>query len=238
MKNEAVKEWGKSLGLAFLLFLVIRAFLVQAFKIPTGSMENTLLVGDFLLVNKMVYGASTPRKVPFTDVELPNFRFPAFENPRRGDIIVFEYPKDRSLDFVKRCMAVGGDTVEMRDKVLYVNHVPLDEPYVRHSDPLVRRKDDRQFDPERFDWQYDYLVESKKQELKGNYEPTRDNFGPIWVPKGKYFCLGDNRDASSDSRFWGFVDRDLIKGRPMILYFSWDSRHWVPRFNRIGHLIR
>ena len=106
-----MKEWAKSLGLAFILFLIIRIFLVQAFKIPTGSMESTLLVGDYLLVNKMVYGAKTPRKLPLVDLELPTIRLPGFDDPRRGDIVVFEYPKDRDLDFVKRCVAVGGDTV-------------------------------------------------------------------------------------------------------------------------------
>ena len=238
MKNNAVKEWSKSLGLAFLLFLVIRIFLVQAFKIPTGSMENTLLVGDFLLVNKMVYGAATPRKLPFSEVKLPNFRLPAVESPQRGDIVVFEFPKDRSLDFVKRCVGLPGDTVEMRDKILYVNHVPQDEPYVRHIDPGIRRREDRIFDPNKFDWQYEYLVDEKKRELQGNYEPTRDNFGPLWVPADHYFCLGDNRDASSDSRFWGFVPRELIKGQPLVLYFSWDHKHWFPRFNRIGQIIQ
>ncbi len=237
MKNDFLKEWGKSLGLAFLLFLIIRAFLVQAFKIPTGSMENTLLVGDFLLVNKAVYGATTPRKLPFVDVALPYYRLPAIEDPKRGDIVVFEFPQDRSLDFVKRCVAVGGDTVEMRDKVLYVNHVPQDEPYTRHVDPYIHRREDGAFESNKFDWQYEYLVESARSQLQGAYEPTRDNFGPLWVPEGKYFCLGDNRDASLDSRFWGFVDHSLIKGRPMILYFSWDNRHWFPRFNRIGRII-
>ena len=234
-----MKEWVKSLGLAFILFLIIRTFLVQAFKIPTGSMENTLLIGDFLLVNKLAYGATTPRKVPFLDVELPNFRLPGYDTPNRGDIIVFEYPLDRSLDFVKRCVAVSGDTVEMRDKVLYINNIPQDEPYVQHTDPHIYRSSDSGWrDTGRFSWQYAYLTEEKKKELNGRYYPTRDNFGPLVVPEGKYFCLGDNRDASLDSRFWGFVDRELIKGRPMILYFSWDHKHWLPRFYRIGHIIQ
>jgi signal peptidase I len=238
MKSESFKEWSKSLGLAFLLFLVIRAFLVQAFKIPTGSMENTLLVGDFLLVNKVVYGATTPRKLPFVNVELPSFRFPAFDSPNKGDIVVFEYPLDRSLDFVKRCVGVPGDTVEMRDKVLYVNQVPQDEPYVRNGDPAIFRPGDRFVDPNKFAWQYDFLTAEQKAAVNEHYVPTRDNFGPIVVPEGNYFCLGDNRDFSSDSRYWGFVDRNLIKGRPMILYFSWDQKHWFPRFNRIGHIIQ
>lgn len=233
-----MKEWVKSLGLAFILFLVIRTFLVQAFKIPTGSMENTLLVGDFLLVNKLAYGATTPRKLPFLDLELPNFRLPGYDTPKRGDIIVFEYPLDRTLDFVKRCVAVSGDTVEMRDKVLYINHVPKDEPYVQHLEREIRRHENRWFDVSKFSWQYDYLTKENKEELKGRYLPTRDNFGPLFVPDGCYFCMGDNRDFSSDSRFWGFVEKDLIKGRPMILYFSWDQKQLLPRLNRIGHIIQ
>ena len=233
-----MKEWVKSLAFAFVLFLIIRTFLVQAFKIPTGSMESTLLVGDFLLVNKLAYGATTPRTLPFLSVELPSFRLSGYDTPKKGDIIVFEYPLDRSLDFVKRCVATEGDTIQMRDKILYINNIYQDEPYIQHVDNKVRRPENRWFDTSRFSWQYQYLTEEAKQEFKGQYQPTRDNFGPLVVPEGRYFCLGDNRDASSDSRFWGFVDRDLVKGRPVILYFSWDRSHWLPRFTRIGHIIQ
>lgn len=234
-----MKEWVKSLGLAFVLFLVIRTFLVQAFKIPTGSMESTLLVGDFLLVNKLAYGATTPRKLPFLSVELPNFRLPGYDTPKRGDIVVFEYPLDHSLDFVKRCVATGGDTVEMRDKILYINNIYQDEPYVQHIDPNVYRTSSNRWpDSGKFGWQYQHLTEESKDKFQERYQPTRDNFGPVVVPEDKCFCLGDNRDASSDSRFWGFVDGSLIKGRPIILYFSWDHSHWLPRFSRIGHIIQ
>lgn len=233
-----MKEWVKSLGLAFVLFLVIRTFLIQAFKIPTGSMESTLLVGDFLLVNKLAYGAATPRKLPFLSVELPNFRLPGYDTPKRGTIIVFEYPLDYSLDYVKRCVATSGDTVEMRDKVLYINNIYQDEPYVQHTDPIVYRPDSNRWpDSGKFGWQYQYLTEEAQDTFKERYQPTRDNLGPIVVPEGKYFCLGDNRDASSDSRFWGFVDREHIKGRPIILYFSL-NHHWLPRFSRIGYIIQ
>jgi len=234
-----LKEWVKSLGLAFVLFLVIRTFLVQAFKIPTGSMESTLLVGDFLLVNKLAYGATTPRKLPFLSVELPNFRLPGYDTPKRGDIVVFEYPLDHSLDFVKRCVATAGDTVEMRDKILYINNIYQDEPYVQHIDPNVYRTSSNRWpDSGKFGWQYQHLTEESKDKFQERYQPTRDNFGPVVVPEDKCFCLGDNRDASSDSRFWGFVDGSLIKGRPIILYFSWDHSHWLPRFSRIGHIIQ
>lgn len=233
-----LKEWIKSLGIALVLFLLIRTFIVQAFKIPTGSMESTLLVGDFLLVNKLAYGATTPHKVPFLDVELPDYRLPGYDSPQRGDIVVFEYPLDRSLDYVKRCVAVGGDTVEMRDKILYVNHIPQDEIFAQHLDSLISRGDSRPFDSNQFSWQYEFLTDEAKGRYRGHYQPTRDNFGPLVVPAGRLFCLGDNRDRSSDSRFWGFVDRELIKGRPMILYFSWDQDHWQPRLDRIGHIIQ
>lgn len=238
MEVSGLKEWVKSLSLAFVLFLIIRTFLVQAFKIPTGSMESTLLVGDFLLVNKLAYGATTPHKLPFLDFELPYFRLPGYDTPERGEIVVFEYPLDPSLDFVKRCVAEGGDTVEMRDKVLYINRVPQYEPYVQHVDKDIRREKNRWFAPGKFSWQYNYLVDEKKKELKGRYQPTRDNFGPLFVPPDKIFCMGDNRDQSSDSRFWGFVKKKHIKGRPIILYFSWDNDHWLPRFSRIGYIIK
>ncbi len=232
-----MKEWIKSIGLALLLFLFIRTFLVQAFKIPTGSMEKTLLVGDFLLVNKLAYGASTPSRVPFTGIEIPSFHIPGYDSPERGDIVVFEYPLDRSLDYVKRCVAVAGDTVEMRDKVLYINGTPRDEPYVQNGDPNVQRTRSRNSGSTRFAWQKDWLTADALRSHSGSYAPTRDNFGPIRIPEGHYFCLGDNRDFSSDSRYWGFVPGELIKGRPVILYFSWNRRMFMPRFARIGVII-
>lgn len=218
------------------LFLIIRTFLMESFVISSGSMENTLLIGDFLIVNKAAFGGATPGKLPVINIKLPGFRLPGYDNPHRGEIVVFEYPHDRSLDFVKRCAAEGGDTVEMRDKVLYINGIAQVEPYVLHAETRVLRNENRLFDLRNFDWQYPYLTEAKKEETRGLYLPTRDNFGPLVVPEGKYFCLGDNRDQSSDSRFWGFVDREQIKGRPAVLYFSWESRHWLPRFGRIGKI--
>ena len=232
-------QWTRAFGLAFILFfLFIRPFLVQAYHVPTGSMESTLLVGDFLLVNKLAYGGTSAHKLPFTDFELPHFRLPGYDTPEKGDIIVLEYPFDRSQDFVKRCVAVAGDTVEMRDKVLYINHLPQVEPYVQQLDAQTRRSENRLYSASTFAWQYDYMTADRKKELKAGYRPTRDNFGPLFVPEGKYFCLGDNRDLSSDCRFWGFVDRELIKGRPMIIHFSWDQKHRLPRFARIGRIIQ
>lgn len=238
--GRALIEWAKSvfLGVFFFLF-VVRPFILQAYHVPTGSMENTLMTGDFLLVNKAAFGGCSPRHLPFFDVEIPRFRLPGYEEPSRGDILVFEYPYDRSQDFVKRCVALGGDTVEMRDKVLYVNGVRQEEPFARHADNRVRRDFNRLYDANIFAWQFDYLIgDDKREAARSEYRPTRDNFGPLIVPAGKYFCLGDNRDSSSDSRFWGFVDREMIRGRPLMLYFSWDKERKLPRFDRIAHIVQ
>lgn len=227
-------EWAKSIAFAILLFLIIRTFLIQAFKIPTGSMEDTLLVGDFLLVNKVVYGAH----VPFT-----GSRLPGFDEPERGDIVVFKYPGDPRQDYVKRIVAVGGDTVEMRDKVLHINGEPQKEPYVRYNGGLERSGFDEPL-RESFRWQLRYLVTGDSREVRESYRPTRDTWGPLVVPPGKYFVMGDNRDDSFDSRFWGFIDREAIRGQPLIIYFSKEEEAgilpmpWEIRLSRIGHIIQ
>jgi len=223
-------EWTKSIGVAFLLFLVIRTFLVQAFKIPTGSMEDTLLIGDFLLVNKAVYGAG----IPGTDAHLPGF-----SEIDRGDIIVFVYPDpyneyDPDPDYVKRVVGVPGDTIEMRDKVLYLDGERFDEPYARHVDGR-----DNQTRPQ-FEWQGQFLAPGVDPDT---YRPSRDNWGPLVVPSDRYFVMGDNRDNSADSRYWGFVPRHAIKGKPLVVYFSKNTSSPIPwidevRFSRIGDLIR
>ncbi len=222
-------EWTKSIAVAFVLFLVIRTFLVQAFKIPTGSMEDTLLVGDFLLVNKAVYGAQIPGT---------HYRLPAFSDVHRHDIIVFQYPDpyneyDPDPDYVKRVVGVAGDTLRMADKVLYVNGRRQDEPYVHYQDGV-----DDQYRPQ-FAWQRRYLAPGVDPE---RYRPSRDNWGPIVVPPEHYFVMGDNRDNSADSRYWGFVPAAAVKGRPLIVYFSKETASPIPapsqiRFGRIGDLI-
>lgn len=206
-KNKsAFRETVEAVIFAFIIALVIRTFVIQAFKIPSGSMIPTLLVGDHLLVNKFVLG--TPVDVPFTNIHL--FHMPGLRDPHHGDVIVFKYPEDPTRDFIKRVIGVGGDTVESRNKVIYVNGRKLVEPYVQHVDSSIK---------------------------PGGIDP-RDNFGPITVPKGDVFVMGDNRDESYDSRYWGFVDDNQILGKAIIIYWSWDSdKHWV-RFNRIGELIR
>ncbi|HEY0672383.1 MAG TPA: signal peptidase I [Longimicrobiales bacterium] len=219
-------EWTKSIIIAFSLFLLIRTFLVEAFRIPTGSMENTLLVGDFLLVNKAVYGA----QLPMTSSHLP-----AFDEPQRGDVVVFVPPHEPNKNYVKRLIGLSGDTLLMRNKTLYLNGEPQQEPYVRHTDP-----DNDVYAPNMY-WQCDFAPANQDDDCR----PTRDNWGPVVVPDGKYMMLGDNRDDSEDSRYWGFVDRDAIKGRPLFIYYSFDSSTMRPfpwlthiRWGRIGGGIR
>jgi len=222
-------SWMRSLGMAFVLFLVIKTFLLEAFQIPSGSMERTLLAGDFLFVNKAVYGATIPGT---------HARLPGFETPRRGDIIVFAYPRNPEQNFVKRVIGGPGDTVEMRSGDVRVNGAPLVEPYAQRLDPGRNL-----YDPE-FNWQRDYLA-GASAEGRRQYRPTRDTWGPLIVPRNKYFVLGDNRDNSLDSRYWGFVDATAVKGRPLVVYFSYDreARDAVPwlkdiRWSRLGALIR
>lgn len=222
-------EWTKSIAVAFVLFILIRTFLVQAFKIPTGSMEDTLLIGDFLLVNKAVYGA----QIPGTEIRLPGFR-----EIQRGDIVVFVYPDpyneyDPDPDYVKRVVGAPGDTLEMRAKALLVNGERFDEAYVEHLDGR-----DDQYRPQ-FAWQRRFLAPGVDPAA---YRPSRDDWGPIVVPPESYFVMGDNRDNSADSRYWGFVPQRAIKGRPLIVYFSKESASPLPglseiRFERIGDLI-
>jgi signal peptidase I len=221
-------DWMKSVLVALLLFFVIRTFIVEAFKIPTGSMERTLLVGDFLLVNKAVYGA----EVPYAGARLPGF-----ERPKRGDIIVFEWPKDHSKNFVKRIIGVPGDTLEMRDGAVWLNGSPLIERYVVHTEPGTDRGS------EEFSWQRDWLV--RRATASSGRHPSRNNWGPLIVPEKNYFVLGDNRDNSYDSRYWGFVPDSLVKGKPLFVYYSYerDITHRIPwltniRWARLGEAIR
>jgi signal peptidase I len=219
-----VWEWSKSIVVAFALFVVIRTFLVEAFRIPTGSMENTLLVGDFLLVNKAVYGSRIP---------LMNLRLPAFDKPERGDIVVFRPPHEPGKNYVKRLIALPGDTVEMRDKKLLVNGTDQLEPFARYTDL------GDSYAPQ-MSWQCEHGLRAAAMPCR----PMRDNWGPIIVPQEQYMMLGDNRDDSEDSRYWGFVTRDAIKGRPLFVYYSFDPGAMRPlpwltriRWARIGEVV-
>jgi signal peptidase I len=231
---RALWDWLKLFQIAVFLFLIIKTFIVEAFKIPTGSMENTLLVGDFLLVNKAVYGA----QIPFTTIRLP-----AFREPQRGDVIVFEFP-DRSMvhsddekNFVKRVVGVHGDTLEMLDGAVLLNGRSLEEDYVIHSssggDAIA----------EDFGWQRNFLV--RRAEAHSGYHPSRNTWGPLIVPEGNYFVLGDNRDNSYDSRYWGFVPDSVVKGQPLVVYYSFERDRvrrapWLTniRWSRLGERIR
>ena len=237
-------DWFRSVVMALALFLVIRSFFVEAFKIPTGSMEGTLLVGDFLLVNKLVYGA----EVPFANVKLPGIR-----TPHRGDVIVFQWPVDRTKNFVKRIVGLAGDTLEMRSGQLIRNGVPQREAYVSHTSPGSDVSDDE------FNWQLGYLLSAHHPvpasprspmsigslEALPGYHPSRNNWGPLVVPDKNYFVLGDNRDNSLDSRYWGFVADSLVRGQPMVVYYSYDpdgavKLDWLTRvrWKRFGEMIQ
>lgn len=223
--SDAVRDWAKSIFVAFLLFFVVRTSVVEAFKIPTSSMEGTLLVGDFLLVNKAVYGA----RLPGTDLTLGSFA-----EPERGDIVVFHPPHEPDKNYVKRVVGVPLDTLQMIDKQLYLNGTPVYEPYARHEDV---RGDAVHPD---MGWQSNHLIASGRRR-----QPTRDNWGPLVVPPGRFFVLGDNRDNSEDSRYWGFVKRDQIRGRPWLVYYSFEpsateSLPWLRRvrWGRLGTVIR
>ena len=239
-----VWEWFRSVAIALALFFVVRSFFVEAFKIPTGSMEGTLLVGDFLLVNKMVYGA----EVPFTKVKLP-----AIRSPQRGDIIVFQWPQDRTKNFVKRIVGMPGDTLEMRNGTLVRNGVVQREPYVVHTSP------DSDVTDEEFKWQLGFLLGANNPvatpprsplavgtlQASPGYHPTRNNWGPLVVPKGNYFVLGDNRDNSLDSRYWGWVADSLVRGQPLVVYYSYNpdgavKLDWITRvrWKRFGEMIQ
>ena len=214
------------LGIALLAALILRALVIQAFRIPTGSMKDTLLVGDFLLVNKFVYGAKTPERIPLVNIKLLSFRLPAFKQPSRGEIIVFKYPLDEKLDYIKRCIGVAGDTVQLRDGVVYVNgHEEGERRFVK-----------RAFDPARGVYVSYYQI-TTKEGLKytvryfGDYAPRYANFGPVVVPPDHLFMMGDNRDNSQDSREWGFMPMKNIVGQALVIYFSWDKR--VPLWNII-----
>lgn len=199
--RSTLREYVEAALWALVLTLFLRAFVIQAFRIPSESMRDTLLVGDFLFVNKFEYGP----KIPFTNLRLPGLR-----QPQAGDVIVFQFPQDPGKDFIKRCVAVGGQTVEVRDKDVFVDGEKTQEGYAIHTDPNVR--------PAGYDF--------------------RDNFGPFTVSAGELFMMGDNRDNSNDSRYWGSLDMDLVKGRAMFLYWSWDGEKTWPRWNRLFRLIQ
>ncbi|MCX8021643.1 MAG: signal peptidase I [Syntrophorhabdaceae bacterium] len=204
-EKSKTREYVESFIIAALIALFVRSFFVQAFKIPSSSMEPTLLVGDHLLVNRLSYVV----KVPFVDSIIFTI-----DTPKKDDVIVFRYPQDPDKDFIKRVIATEGDTIEIKDKVIYVNGKKIEDRWGYYSDYSI---------------------------IPGDVQP-RDNFGPYKVPKDSYFVMGDNRDRSLDSRYWGVVKKEHLVGKAFILYFSWNNKaedilNHV-RWNRIGKLIK
>ena len=204
-KKKFIKEYLEPIAIAILIALFIRTFVVQAFKIPSSSMEPTLQVGDHLLVNKFIYGIRFPFIVT---------KYFQFKKPQRGDIIVFIYPKDRSKDFIKRVIGTEGEEVKIVHNKIYINNQLIDDPWGR----------------------YDERAPSSK------YLQPMEIYGPVTVPADSVFVLGDNRDNSQDSRFWGFVNVNEVKGKALIIYFSWDryAENFLGkvRWVRFGRLIR
>jgi len=199
-KKSRLRENVEAILLAILLALFIRTFIVQAFKIPSGSMENTLLIGDHILVNKFIYGI----RMPFTNQTLIPIK-----DPQRGDIVVFKFPGDPKVDYIKRVVGLPGDVIEEHNKQVFVNGKPDQNPYAIHKDPYT---------------------------IRSTY-PPRDNFDPITVPPDSLFVMGDNRDNSNDSRFWGFVNYDKLRGKAFMIYWSWDSDDFSVRWRRIGKIL-
>ena len=208
-KEGGLKENLRSLAVAVVLFLILRSFVLQTFFITSGSMEDSLLVGDFLVVNRAAIGSNFP---------ITGWRIPGYSEPRRGDILVFDPPHEPDLKLVKRLIGLPGDTLEMRDRVLYLNGEPQEEPYLKitglqdNSDPWMV-------------WQTAYLAPGTDP---STYRPTRDDWGPLVIPEDRYFMLGDNRDESLDSRYWGLLEGWRLEGRASFIYFSYNRESYRP----------
>lgn len=205
-------DWVKSIAFALVVWLVLRTFVVEAYHIPSPSMENTLLEGDFLFVNKFIYGA----KLPFVNAALP-----AVREPRRGDIVIFDSPIE-PLKVVKRLIGVAGDTLRMEHGVVIRNGVKLTEPYTQNLSPDETAG--AYYRDEMRNWQVHYLI---GRDTAG-YAPDLHDWGPVVVPHDSLFVMGDNRDSSYDGRYWGFLPRANVRGTPLFIYYSYDMRSWRP----------
>ena len=208
--GQSAWEWVKSLAVALVIWFLLTSFLVQAFRIPSGSMENTLLIGDFLFVNKALYGAEVP---------IVGKRLPAFREPARLEIVVFDSVEEPGISVVKRIVGIPGDTIGMNDNVFHLNGRPVDENYA------VRASGADQHDARMRSWQLPYVAD---RESVGSYRPTLKNWGPLIVPPDSFFVMGDNRDNSYDGRYWGFLGRDRIRGKPLFVYYSYDKQGMFP----------
>ena len=207
-KKSIAREYTEAILIALLLALLIRTFIIQAFKIPSGSMESTLLIGDHILVSKFSYGTHIPNEIPFLNIKLFDDIVLFSEIPQRGDIIVFKFPKDEKRDFIKRVIGLPGDFLEVRRQKVYINDKLYEDTHARHTDPASN----------------DSLV-------------PRDDFGPVLVPEEYVFVMGDNRENSQDSRYWGFLNVKKIRGKALMIYWSWNRiENWV-RFERFGKFL-
>jgi signal peptidase I len=206
-------EWGKSIGVAVVIWFLVRTFLMEAFRIPSGSMENTLLIGDFLFVNKAIFGAEIP---------LLHKSLPAFREPHRGDVLVFDSVEQPGLKVVKRLIGVTGDTLAMAHGQLIRNGQPVAEPWAQHTEP--DKSEDPVYRSKMRQWQVAHLVGKDP----ATYQPDLHDWGPIVVPPDSLFMMGDNRDNSYDGRYWGFLPRENVRGTPLIIYFSFDQQSWKP----------
>lgn len=282
--SKKFRDFLNALFYAAIAAFILKSFVIEAFRIPTGSMEKTLLIGDFLLVNKFVYGSSTPRSIPFADIRLPYVTLPSLREPDRKDVVVFEYPGDRdqlkpseTVNYIKRCIGIPGDTIRIIDKVIFVNGREFFRPpYVQYLNSYTKPAGEAEYRifPKGSPWNEDnygpLIVPAKGDIIKLNKdniekwrtiinrelesEAVRVEGSKIFISdklvtaytlkKNYYFMMGDNRDDSADSRFWGFVPRDKIIGEALIIYWSWDPASTnildllaSVRWDRIGRLI-
>ena len=214
-KKSIIREYAEALTIAILLALFIRTFVIQAFKIPSGSMKSTLLIGDHLLVNKFIYGI----KIPFMDKFLVQFK-----GPQRGDVVVFKYPENESMDFIKRVIGIAGDKIEIKNDQLYINDKKIKTRLIgKYSDDEMTGAE-----------VYEEIIDGKSHKIL-NKSIDHENFGPVTVPEDSIFVMGDNRDNSQDSRKWtstNFVKLEKVKGKALIIYWSW------PHWKRFLHIIR
>jgi len=272
-QKQRTIDFFKNLLFALIAALLIKSFLIETSRVPTGSMETTIKVGDFLFVNKFIYGSSSPRNIPFTDIALPYFQLPAFKEPEKGEIVVFEYPGDRDelvpkaiTNYVKRCMATPGDTIQIINKVVFVNgemlpiptHIQYEKMYPapagvgypsifpkgsgwntdNYGPYVVPKKGDVvNLNAQNIEWwrtiidrEFAKRVVSVKN---GKIFIENNEVSSYTIQKDYYFMMGDNRDNSEDSRFWGLVPRDLIIGETLMIYWSWDPNYSFAEFFKL-----